>query len=71
MKFKFKVQDYQTKAVQSVIDVLKGQPYKDHVKYTRDLGIRKKKNVIKYKDAEGNESIAEKGSLFNAIDSEV
>lgn len=71
MKFKFKVQDYQTKAVQSVIDVLKGQPYNDNVKYTRDLGIRKKKNVIKYKDAEGNESIAEKGSLFNAIDSEL
>ncbi len=71
MKFKFKVQDYQTKAVQSVIDVLKGQPYNDHVKYTRDLGIRKKKNVINYKDAEGNEGIAEKVSLFNAIDSEL
>ena len=71
MKFKFKIQDYQTKAVKSVIDVFKGQPYRDHVKYTRDLGIREKTNVIKYKDAEGNEQIAESGSLFNAIDSEL
>ncbi|MFR4995618.1 MAG: type III restriction-modification system endonuclease [Clostridium paraputrificum] len=71
MKFKFKVQDYQTKAVQSVIDVLKGQPYNAYIKYTRDLGIRKKKNLIKYKDVEGNENIGEKGSLFHVIDSEV
>lgn len=68
MKFKFKIQDYQTKAVNSVIDVFKGQPYNEHTKYTRDLGIRKKINVIKYKDVEGNELIVEKGSLFNAID---
>ena len=71
MKFKFKIQDYQTKAVESVIDVFKGQPYIDHVKYTRDLGIREKKNVIKYKDIEGNEQIAEKGSLLNVIDNEI
>jgi type III restriction enzyme len=71
MKFKFKIQDYQTHAVQNVIDVFKGQPKIDHVKYTRDLGITEKKNVIKYKDAEGNNIIAEKGSFYNAIDSEI
>ena len=46
MKFKFKIQDYQTKAVKSVIDVFKGQPYRNHVKYTRDLGIIENKNII-------------------------
>ncbi|AOR25054.1 type III restriction-modification system endonuclease [Clostridium taeniosporum] len=71
MKFKFKIQDYQTKAVENVINVFKGQPFNDHVKYTRDLGIREKKNIIKYKDAEGNEKVVEKGSLFNVIDSEI
>lgn len=45
MKFKFKIQDYQTKAVNSVIDVFKGQPYLNHVKYTRDKGIVKNKNI--------------------------
>ena len=43
MKFKFKIQDYQTKAVSSVVDVFKGQPFCDMIKYTRDLGIRKKR----------------------------
>jgi type III restriction enzyme len=42
MKFKFKIQDYQTKAVESTVNVFKGQPFNDHVKYTRDLGIREK-----------------------------
>lgn len=44
MKFKFKIQYYQTKAVESVVNVFKGQPFKGYVKYTRDLGIRKNKN---------------------------
>ncbi|APM37395.1 type III restriction-modification system endonuclease [Clostridium kluyveri] len=44
MKFKFKIQYYQTKAVESVINVFKGQPFKGYVKYTRDLGIRKNRN---------------------------
>lgn len=42
MKFKFKIQDYQTKAVENVVGVFKGQPLSDTVKYTRDLGIREK-----------------------------
>ena len=42
MKFKFKIQDFQTDAVNSVVNVFAGQPYINRVKYTRDLGIRKK-----------------------------
>lgn len=44
MKFKFKTQDYQRDAVDNICRVFYGQPYLDMVKYTRDLGIRKKKN---------------------------
>ena len=44
MKFKFKIQEYQTKAVASVVNVFKGQPFCDLVKYTKDLGIRKKRS---------------------------
>lgn len=38
MKFKFKIQEYQTDAVESVVKVFKGQPYSDGVSYRRDLG---------------------------------
>ena len=38
MKFRFKIQQYQTDAVDSVIRVFKGQPYSDGVSYRRDLG---------------------------------
>lgn len=44
MKFKFKTQPYQQDAVNNICMVFKGQPYFDMVRYTRDLGIRRKKN---------------------------
>ena len=44
MKFKFKTQGYQQDAVSNICRVFKGQPYFDMVRYTRDLGIRRKKN---------------------------
>ncbi len=67
MKFKFKIQDYQTKAVKSVIDVFKGQPYRDHVKYTRDLGIIENKNIIEHEEVDGNHVLMEKASFYNVI----
>lgn len=38
MKFNFKIQQYQTDAVKSVVDVFRGQPYQDKVSYRRDIG---------------------------------
>ncbi|MBB2182780.1 DEAD/DEAH box helicase family protein [Lachnospiraceae bacterium MD1] len=38
MKFNFKIQQYQTDAVNSVVNVFKGQPYQDKVSYRRDIG---------------------------------
>ena len=43
MKFKFKTQEYQQDAVNNICKVFDGQPYFDMVRYTRDLGIRRKK----------------------------
>ena len=43
MKFKFKTQPYQQDAVNNICKVFNGQPYFDMVRYTRDLGIRRKK----------------------------
>ena len=38
MKFRFKIQQYQTDAVDSVVRAFQGQPYSDGVSYRRDLG---------------------------------
>lgn len=70
MKFKFKKQDYQTKAVSSIIDVFKGQPYNDNVKYTRDLGIKKKGNILTNKGLDEDVTF-QSGSFLKNIDSEI
>ena len=38
MKFKFKIQQYQTDAVEQTVEVFSGQPSKQEAKYRRDLG---------------------------------
>lgn len=38
MKFNFKIQDFQTEAVDSIINVFNGQRYHDNINYKRDLG---------------------------------
>lgn len=40
MKFNFKIQPYQTEAVEAVVRVFNGQPHYDRVSYVRDLGRR-------------------------------
>lgn len=41
MKFRFKTQQYQVDAVNSIVEVFKGQPFINGEQYTRDLGVRK------------------------------
>ena len=38
MKFKFKIQQYQTDAVERTVEVFEGQPSMDSLTYRRDLG---------------------------------
>lgn len=38
MKFSFKIQQYQTDAVEAVARVFQGQPYSAGVSYLRDMG---------------------------------
>lgn len=40
MKLQFKIQQYQTDAVNSVVNIFDGQPYQERVKYVRDLGAQ-------------------------------
>ena len=60
MKFNFKIQQYQTEAVESIVDVFKGQPYSDPVNYRRDIG--KVQSKPKYEDA--SFSISENNMIF-------
>ena len=45
MKFNFKIQQYQTDAVSSVVNCFKGQPYQKKVLYRRDIGIIKEPKI--------------------------
>ena len=45
MKFRFKIQQYQTDAVNAIADVFKGQPYQAYAKYTMDMGVAPQKKV--------------------------
>lgn len=42
MKLKFKKQEYQTRAVEAVVDCFKGQPYIKNVSYRIDPGVERK-----------------------------
>ena len=47
MKFKFKVQQYQTDAVDAIVKVFNGQPYQSGYDYTVDRGKVEKKVVVR------------------------
>lgn len=40
MKFNFKIQEFQTEAVNAVVDVFKGQGFSGQARYIRDLGVQ-------------------------------
>lgn len=48
MKFNFKIQQFQTDAVDSVINVFTGQDFHDSISYVRDLGIYKNTHKVSY-----------------------
>lgn len=49
-KFRFKIQQFQTDAVNAVAGVFKGQPYSNAAKYTRDLGNIKAQQLSLWED---------------------
>lgn len=46
MKFNFKIQQYQTDAVDAVVKVFQGQGYHDKISYIRDLGRRQEEQQM-------------------------
>lgn len=51
MKFKFKIQSFQTEAAESVVKVFAGQPNHSITKYRLDLGRRKGSSTQKYEQS--------------------
>jgi len=45
LKFNFKIQQYQTDAVDAVVKVFNGQGFYDKISYIRDLGKMKSKDM--------------------------
>lgn len=66
MKFRFKIQDYQTDAVNSVVRVFQGQPKSGGLSYRRDLG--EVKEILP--DAEEQMSFlpSDQRSIFDPVD---
>ena len=52
MKFRFKIQQYQTDAVESTVEVFAGQPSQGGATYRRDLGKRETVHQISFDDKE-------------------
>ena len=57
MKFNFKIQQYQTDAVNAVSNVFKGQGYYNSINYIRDLGKKNSKKQIEIVDSDNNAEI--------------
>ena len=48
MKFNFKIQQYQTDAVDAVVKVFNGQGFHDKISYIRDKGKVKKESLTAF-----------------------
>ena len=57
MKFNFKIQQYQTDAVEAVARVFSGQPHYDKVSYIRDLGKPQANQQIRLAMTEGEDDL--------------
>lgn len=59
MKFNFKIQDYQTDAVDAVVDAFEGQIYSNGVSYRRDLG-----DLLNTRGIQASVTMDEKGESY-------
>lgn len=66
MKFKFKIQDYQTDAVNAVVKAFDGQPYNDRFSYMRDMGNHQKTVQTSFIDEYANYDDEVKTGFENA-----
>ena len=65
MKFRFKVQPYQTAAVKAVVDCFEGQPRQDGLAYRIDPGSRRQ--VSAFEEGFRNATLIPSGEIFENI----
>lgn len=68
MKFNFKIQQYQTDAVDAVVRVFNGQPHYDRVSYIRDLGKQQSQQMRLAVTDEELELLSDTGYKNEAIE---
>lgn len=68
MKFNFKIQQYQTDAVDAVVRVFNGQPHYDRVSYIRDLGKQQAQQMRMATTDEEMELLSDTGYKNEAIE---
>lgn len=64
MKFKFKVQKYQTDAVDSIVKVFEGQGYHDNTPHRHDFGTFERDKQVRF-DTEGDMFTASENAYMN------
>lgn len=62
MKFNFKIQQYQTDAVEAVANIFKGQHFHDKISYIRDFGNLKKESQLSFDVSQDEMEIYDAGS---------
>ncbi len=62
MRFNFKIQQYQTDAVEAVVNVFNGQRFHDKISYIRDRGNSQKENQLSFDLSQDEMEIYDDGS---------
>lgn len=68
MKFNFKIQQYQTDAVDAVVRVFQGQGFHDKISYIRDIGTQRTDDVFFAQDMQMSFIPADEQLAFGDID---
>ena len=68
MKFNFKIQQYQTDAVDAVVRVFQGQGFHDKISYIRDIGTQRTEDVFFAQDMQMSFIPADEQLAFGDID---
>ena len=68
MKFKFKIQQYQTDAVEAVVKAFGGQPYQERTSFRRDIGSVTSSQIAYHIDELGDTTVGYKNAAVELSD---
>ena len=71
MKFNFKIQQYQTDAVDAVVRVFNGQAFGEKVGYIRDIGVQEEKEQLTMASYDDVSDIGYKNEVVSLSDEQL